>query len=75
MNPNECPACDAGVITAWRVNATNETIQVCDECDSVWASPDELPGPALTTVEQFLILRGRPPLRSELQRLGAAPAA
>ena len=41
MDPNECPMCDEGTITAWRVVATGETIQVCDECDSVWEATDE----------------------------------
>jgi hypothetical protein len=66
MNPNECPCCDSGVISSWRVIATNETILVCDECDSVWESVEELPCPAATTVDEFLDLRGRPPLWSEL---------
>ncbi|MFF0989121.1 hypothetical protein [Kocuria nitroreducens] len=75
MNPDQCPCCDNGVISPWRVNATNETIVVCDECDSVREEPGDLPCPALTTVDQFLAARGRPPLWSELQRLGRAPAA
>lgn len=66
MNPNECPCCDDGIIAAYRLVATGETILVCDECDSVWEDPSELPGPALTTVEQFLAARGRPALWSEL---------
>lgn len=67
MDSNECPMCDADTITTWRVVATAEIIQVCGECDSVWEEADELPGPAATTVEQFLSLRGRPALWSELQ--------
>jgi hypothetical protein len=75
MNPNECPMCDIGVVAAWRVTATKETVLVCDECDCVWESAEELPGPAATTVEQYLETRGRPPLWSELQRLDAASTA
>ena len=75
MNPNECPVCDTGVIATWWVSATNETIRVCNECDSVWEAIDELPGPPLTTVEQFLLLRSRPPLWSELQRLDAVQSS
>ena len=75
MNPDECPVCDTGVLATWQVAATNETIRVCDECDGVWEATDELPGPPLTTIEQFLLLRGRPPLWSELHRLDEAPAA
>lgn len=75
MNPNECPMCDEGVIASYRVVATGASIWICDECDSVWEAAEELPGPALTTVEQYLQLRGRPPLWSELQRMDAAPAA
>ncbi|MEX5235994.1 hypothetical protein [Kocuria arenosa] len=66
MNPNECPCCDSGVISSWRVNATNETILICDECDSVWEDPAELPCPAATTADQFLSVRGLPLLRSGL---------
>ncbi|MGQ1798050.1 hypothetical protein ACT4S5_13070 [Kocuria oceani] len=75
MNPNECPMCDVGVIYSYRVVATGETILICDECDSVWESAEELPGPATTTVEQHLAARGRPPLWSELARLDQAPTA
>lgn len=75
MNPNECPMCDVGDVVSYRVVATEETIRVCDECDSVWEAGDELPGPASTTVEQYLVVRGLRPLWSELQRTDAAPAA
>jgi Zn-finger nucleic acid-binding protein len=75
MNPNECPCCDDGVLSTWRVAATNETILICDQCDSVWEDSAELPGPVATTVDQFLAARGRPPLWSELHRLGQASAA
>ena len=66
MDPTECPMCDQGVIASYRVVATGETIRVCDECDSVWEATDELPGPASSTVEDHLAVRGRPPLWSEL---------
>jgi hypothetical protein len=66
MIPNECPCCDNGVIAPYRLVATGETILVCNECDSVWGSAEELPCPALTTVDRFLAARGRPPLWSEL---------
>ena len=69
MNPDECPMCDAGVITGYRVVSSGETIRVCDECDSVWEATDELPGPATTTVEQYLSSRGLPLLRSQLTAL------
>jgi hypothetical protein len=69
VNPNECPMCDEGVITRYRVNATGETIQVCTECDSVWEATDELPAPATTTVEQYLTVRGLPLLWSQLSAL------
>jgi hypothetical protein len=61
--------CDAGVIAPYRVNATGETIKVCDECDSVWEETDELPAPATTTVEQLLAARGLPLLWSQLSAL------
>jgi ribosome-binding protein aMBF1 (putative translation factor) len=69
VNPDECPMCDAGVIARYRVNATGESIQVCDECDSVWEEADELPGPATATVGQFLAARGLPLLWSQLSAL------
>lgn len=68
MEHEECPLCDAGTITTYRVVATGETIRVCDRCDAVWEAADELPSPAPTTLEQFLEVRGRPPLWTELER-------
>jgi len=69
MSRLECPKCDEGVVISYRVNATAETIQVCNECDSVWDERDALPGPATTTVECFLAARGLPLLRKELRAL------
>jgi uncharacterized Zn finger protein len=63
----ECPMCAQGVITVYRVRASGETIQVCDECESVWEADVELPAPATTTVERFLDERGLTPLWSELE--------
>jgi ribosomal protein L37AE/L43A len=67
MSRLECPKCDEGVVTSYRVNATAETIQVCNRCQSVWDGSAELPGPATTTVECFLAARGLPLLRKELR--------
>jgi hypothetical protein len=63
----ECPMCAQGVVTVYRVKASGETIQVCDECESAWEADVELPAPATTTVERFLDERGLTPLRSELE--------
>jgi hypothetical protein len=75
MNTTECPCCDDGVVATWRVVATDEIILVCNECDSVWESADELPCPAATTVDQFLASQGLPLMWDQLQRLDQAPAA
>lgn len=69
MSRLECSMCDEGVVTSYRVNSTAETIQVCNECDSVWDGDDELPGPATTTVERYLAARGLPLLWSQLSAL------
>jgi hypothetical protein len=67
MSRLECPKCDEGVVSSFRVKATAETIQVCNVCRSVWDATDALPGPATTTVECFLAARGLPLLRKELR--------
>ncbi|GAA1749842.1 hypothetical protein [Kocuria aegyptia] len=66
MNPTECPCCDNGVISPWRVNATNEIILVCDECDALWEDGDDRTEPSVTTIDQYLNLRGLPLLWSGL---------
>jgi hypothetical protein len=66
MDPNECPMCDAGTVTRWRVRATDEVVQVCNECDSLWDGDGDSTEPAVTTVDQFLAARGLPLLWSGL---------
>lgn len=69
MTPTECPMCDDGTVTVYRVNATGEAIQVCDGCDAVWEADEELPVPATTTVERYLAVRGLPLTWSQLAAL------
>lgn len=69
MDPNECPMCDAGTLARYQVVATGETVLVCDECDAVWDGSDDSSEPAVTTVDQYLAARGRPPLWSALDAL------
>ena len=66
MDPNECPMCDAGTIARYQVVVTGETVLVCDECDSLWDGDGDSTEPAVTTVDQYLAARGRPPLWNEL---------
>lgn len=58
--------CDAGTVARYQVVATGETVLVCDGCDAVWDGTDDSSAPAVTTVDQYLAARGRPPLWGEL---------
>ena len=69
MNSEECPGCDEGVLSRYWVNATGETVQVCNECDSMWEEADDLPAPATTTVEHLRAARGLPLLWTQLSAL------
>ncbi|MEX5298431.1 hypothetical protein RCG67_06590 [Kocuria sp. CPCC 205292] len=66
MEPDECPDCEYGTVAHYRVEATGEVVQVCDECDALWEAEEDLTAPSVTTIERYLSLRGLPLLRSGL---------
>ncbi|KLU09154.1 MULTISPECIES: hypothetical protein [Kocuria] len=66
MESNECTECDWGTVARYRVTATQEIVQFCDECEAVWDAEEDRTSPSVTTIEQFLTVRGLPLLRSGL---------
>lgn len=66
MEADECPDCEYGTVARYRVEATQETVQVCDSCDALWAADEDLTSPSVTTIEHYLNLRGLPLLRTGL---------
>jgi hypothetical protein len=47
-----------GSILHARINATGEEIFICDACDSVWLSTDELESPAQHNFSDYAATRG-----------------
>jgi len=39
-----CPTCDQGWVLPYRIIATKETIQLCEECEAVWSADVETLG-------------------------------
>lgn len=35
-----CPFCEQGVVCKAKVKRLNEVIFICDECDTVWRTPE-----------------------------------
>ncbi|GAB2625189.1 hypothetical protein [Kocuria arenosa] len=66
MEPDECPECEAGRVIRYRVEPTQEIVRVCDECDALWEAEEDLTSPSVTTVDQYLTVRGLPLLWSGL---------
>ena len=66
MGIDECPECEAGRVVRYRVESTQELVQVCDGCDAAWEAEADLTSPSVTSIEHFLAVRGLPLLRSGL---------
>lgn len=65
----ECPRCGQGRVSAYRLIATDETLQVCDECEAVWPPAVE-PSPAnFANLEDELGRRGLPATWEQLEEL------
>ncbi len=65
----ECPRCEQGAVSAYRVVVTDETLQVCDECEAVWL-PGVDPSPTgFTNLEDELARRGLPAEWEQLEEL------
>ncbi|MFW0775488.1 hypothetical protein ACLRGI_20260 [Paenarthrobacter nitroguajacolicus] len=64
-----CPMCEQGRVETYRVKATGEVLQLCDECDSTWDVGAELSATEFGFIEDFLKERGLDPLWAELERV------
>ncbi len=42
MGIDECPECEAGRVIRYRVESTQELVQVCDGCDAAWEAEADL---------------------------------
>lgn len=56
-------------VARYRVEATGAFVRLCDECDALWGDGDDWTEPSVTTVDQYLNLRGLP-----LLWIGLVPA-
>jgi transcription elongation factor Elf1 len=65
----ECPRCGQGSVAAYRLKATAEVAQVCDECEAVWPREVEPTETNFRTLEDFMGERGLPSLWDELEEL------
>jgi hypothetical protein len=63
-----CSVCEEGRIEQVRVNATDEIVYVCEECDALWFDP-ELIGRGGTNLEAHLSGKGLSALRDEVEVL------
>lgn len=57
----ECPRCGQGQVASYRIAATGDTLQVCDECDAVWPTGVEPVNAGFANLEDELSARGLPP--------------
>ena len=63
-----CPVCEQGDVQVFRVKATAEHLQLCDECDAVWPPGVERTTGNYTPLHAFMEERGLPPLWNQLEK-------
>lgn len=56
----ECPRCGQGSVCPYRVVATAEILQVCDECEAVWPPGIDPTPTGFANLEDELARRGLP---------------
>ncbi|MFP7298918.1 hypothetical protein [Neobacillus niacini] len=64
---NYCPFCDGqGIVHKAKIEKTNRTIYICDECDSIWLDDKEINVKKVKRFDDFMRKNNLKPLWSEL---------
>lgn len=61
-----CPWCDQGWIHEVRINALDRIVYLCDECDTLWHTPEEIGPEPMESYHHFMRAHGLPDVWSEL---------
>lgn len=64
-----CPRCEQGRVDTYRVKATGEVLQCCEECDSTWDVGAQLSATEFGFIEDFLRERGLDPFGDDLEKV------
>ncbi len=62
-----CPYCEQGSILKARVKKNNKIIYICDECDTVWESIEEISDRSGKSINMFMQEIGCEPYWDELE--------
>lgn len=65
----ECPRCGQGSVSSYRIGATAELLQVCDECEAVWPPGIDPTPTGCANLEDELARRAQPPGWEQLAEL------
>ena len=63
----ECPRCQQGDVQTYRLRATGELFQVCDECEASWLPSDEPTADHFLQLFEIFDLRSLPESWAELE--------
>lgn len=62
----QCPDCEQGVVTKVQVRATQEVLHVCQECESLWLTAEDIGTEPFNSFTSYMEELGLPPLWSSL---------